>query len=62
MDDILMVYVDKPNMDTARFQRDFDKSECYLPPLKLEDAGDCTFLETTFKVSQQNDIQYWLTK
>jgi hypothetical protein len=46
MDDIIMLYVNKPNIDSAMLLKDFKKSECYLPPLKLEDAGTDTFLET----------------
>ena len=50
MDDILMLYRKSPNWDYERFLADFARSECYHPPLELEDAKDDTFLETTFRV------------
>ena len=34
--------------------------ECYLPPLKLEDGGEGTFLETSFRITETNQIQHWL--
>ena len=47
MDDILMVYRKAVWWDHERFLLDFERSECYHPPLALEDAKDDTFLETT---------------
>ena len=35
-------------------------NECYLPPLKLEDAGNDTFLETSFRITPENRIAFWL--
>ena len=31
-----------------------------MPPLKLEDGGEGTFLETSFRVTKFNHIQHWL--
>ena len=50
MDDIFMIYVENDNFDHKKFLQDFDKSECYLPPLKLEEANPDTFLEMTFEI------------
>ena len=46
MDGILLFYAETPKFDSKTFLKDLCKSECYLPPLKLEDAKDNTFLET----------------
>ena len=43
-----------------RFIQDFARSECYWPPLKLEDAKEATFLETTFDLKEDGELQYWL--
>ena len=59
MDDIFMIYVENDNFDHKKFLQDFDKSECYLPPLKLEEANPDTFLEMTFEI-HNNSIRYWL--
>ena len=59
MDDILMLFRKAPNWDHGRFLADFARSECYHPPLELEDAKDDTFLETTFRV-EGNTIRHWL--
>jgi hypothetical protein len=32
----------------------------YWPPLKLEDAKEATFLETTFELSTDGKVEYWL--
>ena len=53
MDDILMFSTDGA---TAPQQL----NECYLPPLKLEDAGNDTFLETSFRITPDNGIAFWL--
>ena len=60
MDDILMVYADSPNWDSKCFLRDFEKSECYHPPLKLEDAAQGTYLESTFTVVGGKVFRFWL--
>ena len=49
MDDILLFFA-KDGWDSDRFYDDFKRSECYMAPLKLEEATDGTFLETTFRV------------
>jgi len=59
MDDILMLYRKSPNWDYERFLADFARSECYHPPLELEDAKDDTFLETTFKI-EGGYVRHWL--
>ena len=41
------------------FYEDFKRSECYMPPLRLEEANDGTFLETSFEV-QHGRINYRL--
>lgn len=59
MDDILMFIRQSAQWDHERFLADFTRSECYHPPLTLEDAKEDTFLETTFKVADGN-IHHWL--
>ena len=49
MDDILLLY-EKHGWDSARFYADFQRSECYMPPLKLEEAEAGVFLESSFWV------------
>ena len=60
MHDILLFYVVRPDFDHEEFKKRFCESECYLPPLRLEDGGENTFLETTFEITEQNTIRYWL--
>ena len=60
MDDILLFARKAPGWDHERFIKDFTASECYHPPLKLEDAKDDTFLETTFEVRPGGRIRHWL--
>ena len=50
MDDILIFYEKDTQWDHEDFMRRFKKSECYLPPLKLEAGGEDIFLETQFHV------------
>ena len=50
MDDVLLL-MRKYGWDKLRFYDEFKKSECYMPPLRLEEAADGTFLETSFDVS-----------
>ena len=47
--------------DSERFYEDFKASECYMKPLKLEEASDGTFLETSFQVDR-DQIQFRLKK
>ena len=49
MDDILLLSA-KGLWDSERFHADFQASECYMPPLKLEAGSDGTFLETKFEI------------
>ena len=60
MDDILMLYAKPRWWDHERFLRDFTRSECYWPPLELEDARQTTFLETTFELAESGELSYWL--
>ena len=60
MDDVLMVYAKADDWDHDAFIRDFVRSECYWPPLKLEDAKEATFLETTFDLRPDGSLEYWL--
>ena len=60
MDDILLVYAENRSWDHARFLTDWVRSECYMPPLSLEDAKEGTFLETTFEITAANTIRRWL--
>ena len=59
MDDLLIFYARSSGWDEERFLRDLC-GECYLPPLKLEDGGEGTFLETSFRITETNQIQHWL--
>jgi hypothetical protein len=45
--------------DDERFRKDLSE-ECYLPPLKLVDGGEGTFLETRFEITADNRIRHWL--
>ena len=45
--------------EAPRFLADIG-SQCYLPPLKLEDGGEGTFLETSFEITGNNQIRHWL--
>ena len=60
MDDILLFYVERPDFDHEDFNKRFCESEFYLPPLRLEDGGANTFLETTFEITEHNTIRHWL--
>ena len=42
MDDILLLFRTE-GWDVERFLADFTRSECYMPPLKLEEATAGTF-------------------
>ena len=52
MDDILLVYAKTSRWDSDKFIRDFQASECYQKPLKLETGTDGTFLETRFEIKE----------
>ena len=55
-----MIYAKPDWWDHARLLRDFVRSECYWPPLTLEDAKEATFLETTFELTRDGRLAYWL--
>ena len=59
MDDLLVFYAENARWDEARFLRDIG-TECYLPPLTLEDGAKGTFLETSFEITAGNEIRHWL--
>ena len=59
MDDILLFYADSLKWDKDAFLSQFQSSECYMPPLKLEPGHDGTFLETEFAI-KGGYIQHWL--
>jgi hypothetical protein len=44
----------------SSFLRHVTHSDIYWPPLKLEDAKETTFLETTFRVNSSGQFDYWL--
>ena len=60
MDDILCVYSKNPQWKHEDFVRDFCRSEVYAKPLRLEDGKENTFLETRFKITATNKIDFWL--
>ena len=53
MDDVILFYTDK-------FDAEKEIKNCYNAPLSLEDAKPDIFLETTFTISNNNEIQHWL--
>ena len=53
MDDVILVTSGKEHPAIAALEK------CYLDPLKLEDGGTNTFLETTFQIDH-NNIRTWL--
>ena len=59
MDDILLFYAENQGWDSAKMVADFEKSECYDSPLKLEEGGQGTFLETSFEI-KENAVRFWL--
>ena len=58
MDDVLL-FMRKHGWDRERFYADFKRSECYMPPLNLEEADAGTFLETSF-VIDRGQLRYRL--
>ena len=59
-DDILMVY-QKNGWDSRAFVQNFEKSDCYLPPLKLEAATDANcFLETKIELRDEGKFRHRL--
>lgn len=53
MDDVIV-------FSTTDIDTDNLLNTCYHKPLKLEDARNDTFLETTFRIEHGNKIQHWL--
>ena len=49
MDDVLCVYAKTDKWDSARFL-EYQGTECYMPPLILQEAGENCFLETEFEI------------
>ena len=60
MDDILLLYVTRADFQHEPFLENFCESKCYKPPLRLEKGGDNTFLETTFEITEGNQVRHWL--
>ena len=60
MDDIIMIMANNENWNMDKFCEDFQKSTCYMHPLKLEEGKPDTFLETRFKITKDNHIKFWL--
>jgi hypothetical protein len=60
MDDIIMIMVENQEWDSKKFCEDFQQSTCYMQPLKLEEGKPDTFLETRFKITEENQIKFWL--
>ena len=59
MDDVLCFYAQHDNWNEEAFLKGIGE-ECYFPPLKLEDGGDGTFLETSFHITKANRVRHWL--
>ena len=57
MDDILMFYAKTNKWNFEKFIQDFEKSDCYWSPLKLEEGDPNTFLESTFSI-ENNAIRF----
>ena len=60
MDDLLYLTAKGPHFDDVKFRRDLHRSECYWKPLRLEDGGAGTFLETSFDISKNGEVAHWL--
>ena len=60
MDDVLTLTAQSAIFDKDRFITDFHKSECYWDPLRLEDGGEGTFLETSFTLDTNGNVSHWL--
>ena len=58
MDDVLYVYAKNGSWEHDRLWENLCQ-ECYLPPLKLEQGKDGTFLETSFTITD-NQVETWL--
>ena len=50
MDDIIFLYATNPRFDVERLMEDFQRSDCYWAPLKLEDGKEDVFLETQIQI------------
>ena len=59
MDDILIWYIRSAGEQEIDIIERLQASECYWPPLELEDAGKDTFLETRFMI-KDNNLRTWL--
>ena len=60
MDDVIMVLAKAPRFDWRKFLGDFERSTCYMEPLRLEDGKDATFLETELQLIGGREFRYWL--
>ena len=59
MDDILTFYVTNPRFDHGKLLDEFKQSQCYWPPLNLENANNGIFLETQIEI-RNNTIRHKL--
>ena len=59
MDDVVTLYAVNGEWDHDDTLRGMTE-DCYLPPLRLEKGSDDVFLETQFRITEDNRVQYWL--
>ena len=60
MDDVLTLTARSNTFDEDSFKADFHRSECYWDPLRLEDGGEGTFLETSYTIAADGSVKHWL--
>ena len=60
MDDVLTVVARDGTWSANEWQRDFERSECYWPPLKLEPAEATCFLETRIEMGDDGMFRHRL--
>ena len=60
MDDVLTLTARSNTFDEDSFKADFHRSECYWDPLRLEDGGEGTFLETSYTITTDGSVKHWL--
>ena len=60
MDDILLVLSRSRGGNTEDFLQRFTESECYWPPLKLEEGAEGVFLETRYATDGATEWSYRL--
>ena len=60
MDDVLTLTARSDDFDEESFKADLHRSECYWEPLRLEDGGEGTFLETSYTITPDGSVRHWL--